>query len=70
MDHIYKKIDLIGSSTVSVEDAIEKAVERASQTMDNLDWFEVDEIRGHIEDGKIRHYQVGLKVGFRLKSQD
>jgi flavin-binding protein dodecin len=70
MDHIYKKIDLIGSSTVSVEDAIEKAVERASQTMENLDWFEVDEIRGHIEDGKIRHYQVGLKVGFRLKAKD
>ncbi len=64
--HIYKKIDLVGSSTDSVEGAISNAVERASRTVDNLNWFEVTQIRGHIEDGKVAHYQVELKVGFRL----
>ncbi len=65
--HVYKKLDLVGSSTTSVEDAINGAVARASETMRNLDWFEVTEIRGHIEDGKVAHYQVGVKVGFRLE---
>ncbi len=65
--HVYKKLDLVGSSTISVEDAINGAVARASETMRNLDWFEVTEIRGHIEDGKVAHYQVGVKVGFRLE---
>jgi len=64
--HVYKKIDLVGSSTDSVEGAINNAVERASRTVDNLNWFEVTQIRGHIEEGKVAHYQVELKVGFRL----
>ncbi|MGQ7847292.1 dodecin [Granulosicoccus sp. 3-233] len=65
-NHVYKKIDLVGSSTESVEGAISNAVERASSTVNNLNWFEVTQIRGHIEDGKVAHYQVELKVGFRL----
>lgn len=64
--HVYKKIDLVGSSTDSVEGAINNAVERASKTVNNLNWFEVRQIRGHIEDGKVAHYQVELQVGFRL----
>lgn len=66
-DNVYKVIELVGSSTTSITDAIEKAVARASQTLENLDWFEVDQIRGHIEEGKVAHYQVVMKVGFRLK---
>lgn len=65
-DHVYKKVDIVGSSTQSVTDAIDTAVARAAKTLDNLDWFEVDDIRGHIADGKVAHYQVSLKVGFRL----
>lgn len=65
-DHVYKKIDLVGSSTDSIEGAIENAISRASQTVNNLNWFEVAQIRGHIENGKVAHYQVELKVGFRL----
>jgi hypothetical protein len=65
-DHIYKKIELVGSSATSVEGAIQSALTRASKTLQHLDWFEVDQIRGHIEDGKVAHYQVVLKVGFRL----
>lgn len=66
-DHVYKKIELVGSSTTSIGDAIEKAIERAAKTIKHLEWFEVDQVRGHIEDGKIAHYQVVLKVGFRLQ---
>jgi dodecin len=65
-DHVYKVIDLVGTSEKSIEDAIATAVTRASQTMRNLRWFEVMETRGHIEQGKISHYQVVLKVGFTL----
>jgi flavin-binding protein dodecin len=65
--NVYKKLDLVGSSTASIEDAIGGAIARAAGTMRNLDWFEVTEIRGHIEDGKVAHYQVGVKVGFRLE---
>jgi len=66
-DHVYKKIEVVGSSTTSIEDAIENAVERASQSVDNLGWFEVTETRGHIADGKVKHYQVSLKIGFTLE---
>jgi len=66
-DHVYKKIELVGSSTTSIGDAIEKAIERAAKTIKHLEWFEVDQVRGHIEDGKIAHYQVVLKAGFRLQ---
>jgi flavin-binding protein dodecin len=65
-DHVYKKVELIGSSQTSVTDAIETAIARASKTMRNLDWFEVEQIRGHIRDGAVAHYQVVMKVGFRI----
>ena len=66
-NHTYKKIELVGSSTKSVDDAIQSAIKRASKTTRGLDWFEVREIRGHIEDGKVAHYQVSMKVGFRIE---
>jgi flavin-binding protein dodecin len=66
-DHIYKIIELTGSSETSIEDAIQRAIERASQTLNHLRWFEVLQTRGHIEDGKVHHYQVTLKVGFTLE---
>lgn len=65
--NVYKKLDLVGSSTTSIDDAIRGAIARASETIRNLDWFEVTEIRGHIEEGEVAHYQVGIKVGFRLE---
>jgi dodecin len=65
-DHVYKKVELIGSSKVSLTEAIETAISRASKTMRNLEWFEVDQIRGHIKDGVVAHYQVVMKVGFRI----
>jgi flavin-binding protein dodecin len=64
-DNVYAVTEIVGSSTKSVEDAINGAIARASQTLDNLNWFEVIETRGHIEKGKVAHYQVSLKVGFR-----
>src|SRR5918912_4632985 len=63
-EHVYKVIDLVGSSETSIDDAIQTAVARAARTMRNLRWFEVGQIRGQIADGKVRHYQVVLKVGF------
>jgi flavin-binding protein dodecin len=66
-DHIYSITEIVGSSAESLEDAIRGAVQRASQTVRGLDWFEVTEIRGHIENGEIGHFQVGLKIGFRLE---
>jgi len=66
-DHVYKMIELVGSSKTSIEDAIDKAISRASETLHHLDWFQVMETRGHIVDGKVGHYQVVLKVGFRLE---
>lgn len=64
--HTYKKVELVGSSTTSSDDAINNAIAKASNSLHNLDWFEVVETRGHIQDGKVAHYQVVLKVGFRL----
>jgi dodecin len=66
MSHVYKKIQLVGSSTEGVDDAVRRAIARASETMRNLDWFEVKEIRGWINDGEPQHFQVVLDVGFRL----
>jgi dodecin len=66
-DHVYRVIELAGSSEKSIEDAIEQAVGRASKTLEGLRWFEVVETRGHIEGGKVAHWQVVLKVGFTLK---
>jgi dodecin len=65
-DHVYSVSEIVGSSTVGIDDAIKVAISRASRTLHNLDWFEVTDMRGHIEDGEIRHFQVTLKVGFRL----
>jgi flavin-binding protein dodecin len=65
-DHVYKVIDLVGTSDKSIEDAVRTAIERASRTMRNLRWFELVETRGHIDKGKVAHYQVMLKVGFTL----
>jgi flavin-binding protein dodecin len=66
-DHVYKSIEITGSSPEGVTQAIDRAVTKASQSLRGLDWFEVTEIRGHIEEGAIAHYQVTLKVGFRLE---
>ncbi|HEX19235.1 MAG TPA: dodecin domain-containing protein [Acidiferrobacteraceae bacterium] len=66
-EHVYKIVELVGSSAKGTDAAIENAVNRASKTLSNLDWFEVMETRGHIKDGKVAHYQVKLKIGFRLK---
>jgi len=65
-NHVYKIVDIVGSSPKSIEDAIERAIDRSAETLDHIDWFQVDEIRGHITDGKISHYQVAVKLGFRL----
>ncbi|HRP98758.1 MAG TPA: dodecin family protein [Rhodocyclaceae bacterium] len=67
-EHVYKLVELAGSSTVSTDDAIRNAIETAAKTLRHMDWFEATEIRGHIVDGKIAHYQVKLKVGFRLET--
>jgi flavin-binding protein dodecin len=66
-DHVYKTIEITGSSPDGVTQAIDRAVTKASQSLRGLDWFEVTEIRGHIQEGAIAHYQVTLKVGFRLE---
>jgi dodecin len=66
-DHVYKKIELTGSSTISMEDAVQQALSKASQTLHHLRWFELVETRGEVGDGgQIKHWQVTLKVGFRL----
>jgi hypothetical protein len=66
-DHVYKRVEIVGSSTTSYDDAISNAIAKASESLENLDWFEVIEHRGHLKDGGIAHHQVVLKVGFRLK---
>jgi dodecin len=65
-EHIYKKIELVGSSPDGIQAAVENALTRASQTIRNMRWFEVIETRGHIEEGRVNHWQVTLKVGFTL----
>jgi dodecin len=66
MDHVYKSIELTGSSPSSVDDAIQKAITKASKSLHQLRWFEVMQVRGHIENGAVAHYQVTMKVGFTL----
>ena len=66
-DHTYRVTEVVGTSTDSVQQAIRNGVSRASETLRHLDWFEVTEIRGQIKDGEVAHYQVGMKVGFRLE---
>jgi flavin-binding protein dodecin len=65
-NHVYKIIELVGSSPNGPDDAVRNAISRAAATMHNLRWFEVSETRGHLEDGKIAHWQVTVKVGFTL----
>ena len=66
-EHVYKVLELVGSSEKSIEDAIQNAIIRASKTLREMKWFEVLQTRGHIENGSARHYQVTLKVGFTLE---
>lgn len=66
-DNTYRVTEIVGTSETGVDDAIKGAIGRAAQTLRGLDWFEVTEIRGHIEDGAVAHVQVGLKVGFKLE---
>ncbi|MDP1770692.1 MAG: dodecin family protein [Methylobacter sp.] len=65
-EHVYKKIELTGSSTVGIQEAIENAVSKAAATAENMRWLEVIETRGHIENGKVAHWQVTIKIGFAL----
>jgi flavin-binding protein dodecin len=67
-DHVYKILDLVGSSEKGIEDAIQNAITRASKTVRSMKWFEVVQTRGHIEEGSVRHYQVTLRVGFTLEA--
>ncbi|MGR9012365.1 MAG: dodecin [Gammaproteobacteria bacterium] len=66
-EHVYKKIELTGSSTIGIQEAIENAISKAAATIENMRWFEVIETRGHIENGKVAHWQVTIKIGFSLK---
>lgn len=66
MSNTYKRIEIVGTSAEGVQQAIENGIERAAQSVRNIDWFEVTEIRGHVADGKVAHYQVSMKLGFRL----
>ncbi len=68
-DHVYKVVELVGSHPESIEAAIQTALDKASQTLHNLRWFEVTETRGWIKDGKVGHYQVTLRVGFTLDGE-
>jgi hypothetical protein len=66
-DHVYKILELVGSSEKSIDDAVQNAITRASKTIRDMKWFEVVQTRGHIENGSVRHYQVTLRVGFTLE---
>ena len=68
-DHVYKIVELVGTSKDSIEDAIQTAIRRADQTLRNLRWFEVIQTRGHVDNGEVRHYQVVLKAGFTLEGE-
>jgi flavin-binding protein dodecin len=68
-DHVYKTIELVGSSSRGMEDAVQKAIAKAAETVRNLRWFEVVDTRGHIEKGKVAHWQVALKLGFTLEDE-
>lgn len=65
-DHVYKTIEVTGSSRTGIDDAVRRAVEKASETLHHLDWLEVIGIRGHIAEGVVDHFQVTVKIGFRL----
>ena len=67
MENIYKTTEIVGSSTEGMEDAVNKAVAKANQSLRHMRWFEVSEIRGHIEDGAVAHWQITLKIGFTME---
>ena len=66
--HVYKKIEMVGSSKTSNEDAIQNALAECNKSVNNMDWFEVTETRGHIVNGAVGHFQVTLKIGFRIEN--
>jgi len=66
-NHVYKLLELTGSSSIGIEDAVQNAIAKAHETVRNIHWFEVVETRGHVADGKIAHWQVSLKIGFTLE---
>jgi len=66
-DHVYKVVEVVGSSSDSIQDAVRNAVERASKTLRNMEWAEVGAIRAHIVDGEVEHFQVSTRIGFRLE---
>lgn len=66
-DNVYRVTEIVGTSADSVDDAMRKGIRRAARTLREIDWFEVSTIRGHVEDGEVAHFQVGLKIGFRLE---
>lgn len=66
-DHVYKVVEVVGSSTESIADAARNAVSKASETLRNIEWFELETIRGHVVDGRVDHFQVTTKIGFRLE---
>ena len=66
-DHVYKTLELTGSSTTGIEDAVNTAIAKAGETVRNLQWFQVTETRGHIRDNKVAYWQVTIKVGFTLE---
>jgi len=65
--HVYKQLDLVGSSPTSIEDAVNTAIAKAHETVRNIQWFKVVETRGHVADGKVAHWQVTIKVGFTME---
>lgn len=65
-DHVYRLSEIVGSSQTSVDDAIRTAVRKAAQTVHNIEWFQTQEIRGHVAEGDVQHFQVTLKIGFRV----
>ncbi|MET9468654.1 dodecin [Streptomyces sp. NPDC006544] len=69
-NHTYRVTEIVGTSHEGIDQAIRNGIGRAGETLHNLDWLEVTQIRGHIENGEIAHYQVGLKVGFRLDGEE
>lgn len=67
-DHVYKMLELTGSSTTGIEDAVQRAIAKASETVRHIQWFEVVETRGHVQEGKVAHWQVTVKIGFTLEA--
>lgn len=65
--HVYKVVEIVGTSTASIEDAIQRGITRASHSLRNIGWFQVTDTRGHVTDGKIAHFQVTMKIGFTLE---